>query len=69
MAAFFKWENAHTQKIKEIVFDPSDEKLVYVRYNDFNAELQPAPIFKQNINYIDLLKNFNLERAYENNFF
>ena len=64
LAEQFQWKYIRISGVRIITFDPSDKRLVYVKYN-YADKPKPAKIFKENINFRSVLTDYELQSAYE----
>uniref|UniRef100_A0ABD2X5R0 DUF7869 domain-containing protein n=1 Tax=Trichogramma kaykai TaxID=54128 RepID=A0ABD2X5R0_9HYME len=67
MAKMFNWANLHTNDVRELVIDSSNSKLnISVKYDFREKKYQKLKILKKDIEYFEIIKNYNFPQACEN---
>lgn len=62
LSDLFNWKKFATSNIREFTIDPTDEKLIFVKY-DFTEKPKPMKIFKR-ITTKNVIKDVSLHPAY-----
>lgn len=59
----FKWKSVSISQVREICIDPTSKNPIKIVY-DFDQAREPARIFKNSIDYKNLVKNYKFPIAY-----